>query len=298
MNEAAATSTSTSTGSRLSDYLQLTKPRLSLLVLATTAAGFVVANVPGTGGRLVIAMIGTLLVVGGANALNQVYEREVDALMRRTRTRPLPAGRLWARPAGAFGVAIAVLGAAILALLVNPLSAALAAAGFLLYVFAYTPLKRISRLSTLVGAIPGAVPPMIGWTAATGNLDLRAAALFAILFVWQMPHFLALARLFREDYRRASMVMPGVLEGDGPMAYRHMIAYCIALLPTSASLTYLGVTGSIYLFGALLLGLGFLTTAIQASRQQSRKGDRRAFLFSIIYLPGLLVLMILDRQLL
>lgn len=278
--------------------MELTKPRLSLLVLATTAAGFLVAQTPDSPAALLWPLLGTILVVGGANALNQVYEREVDALMRRTRERPLPDGRLWARPASAFGVALALAGAAILALRVNPLAAGLSVAGFLLYVFAYTPLKRLSRYSTLVGAIPGAIPPMIGWAAATGELDRTAAALFAILFVWQMPHFLALARLFREDYQRAGMVMLGVQKDDGPAAYRQMIAYCVVLIPVSASLTLLGATGTLYLAASILLGLGFLVAAVRAQRQQSRRADRTAFLLSILYLPILLVAMLLDRQLL
>ena len=220
----------------------------------------------------------------------------IDSLMRRTRDRPLPSGRLWAGPAGFFGAALAVLGIAVLALQVNLLSAALGAAGFVLYVFVYTPLKRLSWLCTLVGAIPGATPPMIGWAAATGQLDRTAAVLFAILFFWQMPHFLAIARLFREDYRNAGMVMTGVQEND-PQAYRHMIFYCAVLIPISASLAWTGATGTVYLAGAILLGAGFLASAVRAALNPSRQTDRAAFFYSLIYLPALLALMLLDRQL-
>ncbi len=292
----SSASAASSPPTRLADYLALTKPRLSALVLATTAAGFLLAPRPSaTLLPLAFALLGTILVVGGANALNQVYEREIDALMRRTRDRPLPSGRLWAGPAGAFGVMLAVVGVAVLALQVNLLSALLGAGGFVLYVFVYTPLKRLSRLCTLVGAIPGATPPMIGWAAATGQLDRTAAVLFAILFFWQMPHFLAIARLFRDDYRNAGMMMTGVQEDD-PQAYRHMILYCVALIPISASLAWTGATGTVYLAGSILLGVGFLASAVRAALKPSRQTDRAAFLYSLVYLPALLALMLLDRQ--
>lgn len=292
-----AASTANGAPTLLADYLALTKPRLSALVLATTGAGFLLA--PRSSGSLLpllFALLGTILVVGGANALNQVYEREIDALMRRTRDRPLPAGRLWAGRAGAFGAVLAASGVAVLALQVNLLSGLLGAGGFVLYVFVYTPLKRLSWICTLVGAVPGATPPMIGWAAATGQLDRTAAVLFAILFFWQMPHFLAIARLFREDYRNAGMVMTGVKEDD-PQAYRHMIFYCLALIPISASLVWTGATGTVYLVGSVLLGMGFLASAVRAARRPSRQTDRAAFLYSLIYLPVLLALMLIDRQL-
>ncbi len=279
----------------LVDYLSLMKPRLSLLVLSTTTAGYLLAAADSNAARFAFTLLGTLLVVGGANAMNQVYEREVDALMRRTCDRALPAGRLWVGPAAAFGLVTGLAGVVILWMKVNPVAALLGLAGYLLYVFLYTPLKRVTSLCTLVGAIPGAIPPMIGWAAATGSLDRVAGALFAILFVWQMPHFLAIARLFRDDYAQAGMVMVGVQDADGAVAYRHMVAYCTALVPISMSLTWLGVTGSIYLVGAALLSLGFLVMAIRAQRQPSRVADRAAFLYSLLYLPALLVLMLADR---
>ena len=291
-------STVNRTLTRFVDYLALTKPRLSALVLATTAAGFLLAPRPSAMLlTLSFVMLGTILLVGGANAINQVYEREIDALMRRTRDRPLPAGRLWAGPAGAFGFTLAIVGLVILMLQVNLLSALLGTGAFVLYVFLYTPLKRLSSLCTLVGAVPGATPPMIGWAAATGHLDRTAAVLFAILFFWQMPHFLAIARLFRDDYRNAGMVMTGVQEDD-PQAYRHMIFYCVALIPVSASLSWTGATGTIYLVGSGLLGLGFLASAVRAASRPSRQTDRAAFFYSLIYLPTLLSLMLIDRQLL
>lgn len=281
---------------RLSDYVELTKPRLSLLVWMTTLGGYYLA--PGSAPPLVVGsmLLGTMFVVGGANALNQVYEREVDALMRRTRKRPLPSGRLLARPASVFALALAALGTLVLGVGVNWLSAALGAAGFVSYVFMYTPLKRISALCTLVGAVPGAIPPLIGWAAATGSLAPTAWALFGILFLWQMPHFLAIARLFREDYRRAGMVMIGIEEHDGPRAYRQMLVYCAALVPLSLAITRTTGLGPIYFAGTLLLGLGFLAASANAMRRSDRAGDRFAFLYSLAYLPVLFSLMIIDRQ--
>lgn len=282
--------------SGLADYLELTKPRLSALVLATTLVGYLIAS-PAVvrPGVLLAAMIGTTLVVAGANAMNQVYERHVDALMRRTRDRPLPAGRLWARPASVFGLLVSLTGVLLLGGLVNAMAALLAAAGFALYVFVYTPLKRITVHCTLVGAIPGAIPPLIGWAAARGALDWDAAALFTVLFLWQMPHFLAIARMYREDYRNAGMVMLG-LDERGTTAYRAMVGFCVVLLPASLSLTWLGTTGVVYLAGASLLGLLFLAAAVRAAREVSRRTDRLAFFASIFYLWTLLGLMILDRQ--
>jgi protoheme IX farnesyltransferase len=295
MSTGSTTAVETASGG-FSDYLELTKPRLSFLVLTTTLVGYLVAS-PTTFDivGLAAALLGATLVVAGANAMNQVYEREVDALMARTRHRPLPSGRLWARPAGAFGFALGIAGTALLTLLVNPLAGALGAAGFVLYVFVYTPLKRITHHCTLVGAIPGAIPPLIGWAAARGSLDAAAAALFGILFLWQMPHFLAIARMYRDDYNRAGMVMLG-LDEDGSSAYATMIAFCVALIPVAASMTWLGATGWIYLAAALLLGFGFLAAAIRASRERTRTADRKAFFFSLIYLTGLLAVMLIDRQ--
>lgn len=281
----------------LRDYIALTKPRLSLLVWMTTLGGYFMAPHGTTPLRLAATLAGTMFVVGGANALNQVYEREVDGLMRRTRDRPLPSGRLWARPAGAFGIALATAGIALLAVVVNPLSAAVGAVGFTLYVFVYTPLKRLSSLCTLVGAIPGAVPPLIGWAAATGELDATAWTLFGILFLWQMPHFFAIARLFREDYRRGGMAMIGIEEEDGPRAYRRMVIYSAALLPMSFMLARTGVVGVFYLVGAALIGVGFLAASINALRCDDRTADRTVFLYSLAYLPILLTVMLLDRHL-
>ena len=279
------------------DYIELTKPRLSLLVWITTLGGYFMAPHGTTLFSLTATLIGTMLVVGGANALNQVHEREVDGLMRRTRGRPLPSGRLWARPAGAFGIAFATAGIALLATVVNPVAAVLAGVGFVLYVFVYTPLKRRSSLCTLVGAVPGAIPPLIGWAAATGSLDGTAWTLFGIIFLWQLPHFYAIARLFREDYRRGGMAMIGIEDDDGPRAYRRMVIYSAVLLPMSFLLARTGVVAVFYLVGSALLGIGFLAASINAMRRDDRAADRTVFLYSLAYLPILLTVMLLDRHL-
>lgn len=279
------------------DYIELTKPRLSLLVWMTMLGGYFMAPHGTTLFSLAATLIGTMLVVGGANALNQVHEREVDGLMRRTRGRPLPSGRLWARPASAFGIAFAAAGIALLATVVNLVAAVLAGVGFVLYVFVYTPLKRRSSLCTLVGAVPGAIPPLIGWAAATGSLDGTAWTLFGILFLWQLPHFYAIARLFREDYRRGGMAMIGIEDDDGPRAYRRMVIYSAVLLPMSFLLARTGVVGVLYLVGSALLGIGFLAASINAIRRDDRVADRTVFLYSLAYLPILLTVMLLDRHL-
>ncbi len=278
-------------------YIELTKPRLSLLVWVTTLGGYFMAPSGTSPISLVAMLIGTVMVVGGANALNQVNEGDVDRLMRRTCGRPLPSGRLQDREAAVFGTLLAVGGVALLALAVNTLAAALGSAGFLLYVFVYTPLKSRSSLCTLVGAVPGAIPPLIGWTAATGTLDPTAWVLFGILFLWQMPHFLAIARLYREDYRRGGMVMTGIEDDGGPPAYRQMVIYTAALLPMSLGLGQTGVVGALYFVGAALLGIGFLAVSINALRRDDHSADRVVFLYSLAYLPLLLGLMLVDKGL-
>lgn len=284
-------------GSRLSDYLELAKPRLSSLVVATTVVGYLTA-VPTAPDplRLLATLLGTTLVVAGANALNQLLERDTDALMTRTRDRPLPAGRLWAPEALAFGVLLGISGMLLMASLVNLTAAALALAGYVLYAFVYTPLKRVTPLCTLVGAVPGAIPPLIGWSAATGSIEPGGLALFGILFFWQLPHFLAIARLNREDYARAGMPMQGVGDESGRPSGSWMVVYTAALFPVALLPTFLGVTGSLYLLGVGALGLGFVAAAAQSLLRPSRAADRKTFFFSLVYLTVLLMLMVLDSR--
>ena len=281
----------------LADVLELTKARLSLLVLITTAVGFWIGLRPGDSlGRLLPVLLGTALVIGGANALNQWLEREPDALMERTKRRPIPAGRVAPETARRWGLLCAFGGTLLLSLTVNSVSALLALAGLASYVLVYTPMKRRTPLCTLVGAIPGALPPLIGWAGARGTLGAEAWVLFAILFVWQLPHFLALALLHREDYARAGFHMLPLIESGGPTTARQMFLYGMALLPASLCPTVFGLAGPAYFFGALILGLGFLAIAARAAWWRTPRAAWQLFFASVLYLPLLLALMALDRR--
>ncbi len=276
----------------LSPFFELTKPRLSALVLLTTGIGFWLGMRQSaqwlTG---LFALIGTWLVVGGANALNQWMERETDAKMQRTRARPLPTGRLSPSQAYRFGWLLMIWGVAWLGLLVNWLSAMLAIAAALTYLLAYTPLKRRTPLCTLMGAIPGAIPPMIGWAAARNALGVEAWALFALLFVWQLPHFLAIAVLFHEDYTRAGMRMLPVMETHGYATARQTALYGLALVPVSLFPGVVGLGGAGYVVGALILSVLFFALAVRTALRRSSQSARQLFLASVIYLPILLGLL-------
>lgn len=277
-------------------FLELSKARLSALVLATTAVGFVLAAGPDTGwGRLVWTLVGTALAACGANALNQCVEVRRDARMHRTRRRPLPCGRLTRRAAWLFALSTAIVGPLLLAASVNATAALLALLTVVIYVFAYTPLKLRSPFNTLVGAVCGAIPPMIGWAGAAGSLSMGAWLLAAILFVWQIPHFLALAWLYRDDYRRAGFRMLPVLDPNGRMTCRVIVLYSLTLLPVTLMLSITGMTGSVYAIGAVVLGAGLVALGLQLYRRRSASNARRLFLASVIYLPLLLGLMLLDR---
>ncbi len=278
-----------------SDWKELTKPRILFMVLVTAAFGAYVAE-GGVPSLLLLGalLVGTGLLAGGASALNQVWERDTDARMARTANRPLPTGRISPEAAIAFGLAMSLAGVVTLAAGTNLLTAGVGLASLLSYVLVYTPLKRKTSLSTVVGAVPGALPPVMGWVAVTGSLDLGAAVLFGILFLWQMPHFLAIAWLCREDYAAAGFPMLPVVEPDGRSTGRQTILYALALLPVSLMPATLGLGGSIYFVGALVLGLIFLGFSIAFSRAFSMRAARRLMLASIVYLPALLVVMVLD----
>jgi protoheme IX farnesyltransferase len=276
--------------------LELTKPRITQLVLLTAAAGFYL------GARdhvdlwlLANTLIGTALVAGGTNAWNQIRERDVDARMARTRRRPLPSGRLTPRAAIWFATAITAGGIVYLGATVHLLTAALAALTFASYVLLYTPLKRKTSLNTLVGAVPGALPIVGGWTAAGGSLGAAVAALFWILFLWQLPHFLALAWLYRDDYRASGLRMLSVADDDGRDTGRMALLYALALLPISLLPTLLGVTGVWYFFGALVLGVGYVAAGTGLLVAATPTRAWRLFFVSILYLPALLTLMVLDK---
>jgi protoheme IX farnesyltransferase len=285
-----------------SDLLALTKPRITLMAVLTVAAGFALAApaslgawTVGTWSSFFHVLIGSALVAGGTNALNQLLERDVDALMQRTAGRPLPAGRLDPRVAGTFAIGAGTLGVAYLAVLVNMTTALIAAATLLSYVLVYTPLKRRTTLATLIGAVPGALPIVGGWTAAGGTLSERAGVLFAILFFWQLPHFLALSWIYREDYARAGLRMLSVGDTDGRATFRQAALTAAALVPISLAPTLLGMSGVLYFACALVLSGWLLVQALLAVRSGMVEHMRRLFLFTLAYLPALLTFMIADR---
>lgn len=281
---------------RIATYFELTKPRLTSLALISTGVGFVMAAPhPLDAPRLIATLIGGALVGGGGNALNEWMEADVDALMRRTRARPLPTKRLSRAAASRFGFACVALGVAALALWSGWLAALLGLSTAVTYVALYTPLKRVTTLCTLVGAIPGALPPLIGWAAARGSLSLEAWVLFAIVFLWQLPHFLAIAWVYRDDYAAAGFRMLPVTDPEGFTTGRQMVLYGLALLPTSLLLTPLGLTGPWYFAGATLVGGWFLWRAALAARTPSPVMARQLFHASIGYLPLVLLLMLVDR---
>jgi protoheme IX farnesyltransferase len=281
---------------RAADFLELTKPRVAVLVLFTVAAGAFLAS-GGSVSLLVLAhtLFGTALVAGGASALNQLLERHSDALMRRTRRRPLPAGRLAPVEVLLFGFALGAGGVLYLALaLPTPWAAAVAGLTFAAYVGVYTPLKRRTSLNTLIGAIPGALPPVIGWAAVRAPLDLEVAALFLIVFLWQVPHFLAIAWIYRDDYARAGLRMLPVLDDTGGRTGTYMVTYCLTLLPVSVLPAVLGSAGRWYLLGAVALGLGFLGCTLTFLHTAAPRQARWVLRASLVYLPALLALLLWD----
>ena len=282
---------------RFADLCELIKARLTSLVMVTTLAGFYMGwSGSMVWGRLLSTLFGTWLVASGSAALNELLERRSDALMPRTRNRPLPAGRLSPDAALLIGFTLVVGGLACLYFLVNLFAATLAALTMATYLFAYTPLKRRTTLNTLVGAIPGALPPMIGWAAARGTVDSGAWVLFAIMFCWQMPHFLAIAWLYREDYARAGFVMLPNLDETGEITGRQAANYSFSLLVVSLLPGVLGMAGRGYFLGAFLLGSGMIFCALRMQLAPSRRYARQLFFASIIYLPLLLVLLALGKS--
>jgi heme o synthase len=283
-------------GQRTADFVTLTKPRLNFLVLITTLGGMYLAAPNGVAVPLLFhALVGTALVAGGAAALNQVWERETDGLMRRTRRRPIPGGRLRAIDGVWFGTLLSATGLIELTWKVNPLASAVAAATLVSYVFVYTPLKTRTSLSTLVGAIPGALPPVIGWAAATGTVSIGALVLFGIVFFWQMPHFLAIAWLYRDDYRQARIPLLPVLEPDGRRTGQQALLYASALWPVSLLPAAVGLAGMPYIALATLLGAGLIALSALFARERTTITARRLFLYSIVYLPLLWTALVIDR---
>jgi len=281
------------------DYLELTKPRITVLILICTAVGYWF----GCGSLfrfsiLVHALLGTALLASGTSALNQWYEADSDAKMRRTRQRPLPAGRMKRGHAFIFGVLLSAAGFAELWYGTNLFAAALGLFTLLSYLFLYTPLKQRSPVCTTVGAIPGAMPPLIGYAAAGGGIDARALALFLILFVWQFPHFDAIAWMYRDDYARGGIRMLPVIEPDGESTARRVVVCSLLLIPISLLPAVLGMTGAAYLASAIASGFGLLYFGARLGRERTVASARAVLLASVCYLPALLAVMVLDRRVL
>lgn len=282
--------------SRVADYVALTKPRLNLLVVATSAAGYYL----GTSGALDRALMseavaGTALVAGGAAVLNQLYERDTDALMRRTRLRPLPDHRVAPERAKVFGTALTGAGLLLLGAGVNVLAALLALTTMVVYLAVYTPMKRRTPAATLVGAVPGALPALIGWTAATGRIEAGGVSLFAIVFIWQIPHFMAIAWLYRDDYRSAGFPMLSVIDPDGRRAGRQAFGYAAALAPATLVPWAIGLAGPAYFFVAVVLGAALLILAARFALTRTDRSARALFFGSITYLPLLWIALIADK---
>lgn len=282
--------------SRALDFVELTKPRIAVLVLFTVAAGALLAQ-RGAPDLVLLAntLFGAALVAAAASALNQLLERHSDALMRRTENRPLPAGRLQPLEVLIFGVVLAVAGLGWLAATAkHPLAVGVAAFTLVSYVLLYTPLKRQTTLNTLVGAVPGALPPVIGWAAVTGTIDREIVALFLMMFLWQVPHFLAIAWIYREDYGRAGLQMLPVVDPAGAMTGRQMLSYCLALIPVSLLPALFHQAGPMYALGAVILGLGFAKSALDFVREKSHARARRVLHASLVYLPMLFGLLLFE----
>jgi protoheme IX farnesyltransferase len=286
----------TSVRQKLGDYVSLAKPRLNLLVVATSVVGFFAASIRPTDLlALIHTALGSALVASGAAAWNQICERRTDALMERTRLRPLPGGRLSVSEARAFSVGASLVGLLELALGVNLLSALVALVTLLVYGWVYTPMKLRTPASTLVGAVPGALPPLIGWAGARGTLSLDAWTLFAIVFCWQIPHFLAIAWMYRDDYRRAGFPMLPVIDSDGRRTGRQAATFAVLLLLAALSPFALGLTGTAYLVGSLVLSVGLLGLAVRFALARTFERARVLFFGSLVYLPVLWALLLIDR---
>jgi len=282
--------------SNLGDYIALTKPRLNFLVVVTSAAGYYLGSVASINlWDMAQAVVGTALVAGGAAVLNQVYERDTDAMMRRTLSRPLPDHRVTAGDATIFGITLSIAGIALLAFGANMLAALLALATLVVYLVIYTPMKRRSSAATLVGAVPGALPPLIGWAAAHGVVTIGGWTLFAIVFLWQIPHFMAIAWMYRDDYRSAGFPMLPVIEPDGRRTGRHALWFAVALLPVSLAPTFVGLSGWTYFAIAVILGAALVLLSIRFAATRSETSARQLFFGSITYLPLIWAAMILNH---
>ena len=294
--ESGRNETEKSRSGLMRDLIELVKARLTLLVLLTTAVGFYLgADNPINYVALFHAVLGTAAAAAGAAALNQWWEYKLDALMRRTQSRPVPAGRMRPRDAVVIGAILSIFGVAYLAFVSNALSAVLAAITIIIYIFAYTPLKLVSTFNTALGAIPGAIPPMIGWAAARGTLNAGAWMLFAILFFWQLPHFFAIAWMYRDDYARAGFQMIASDDRTGERSASQSVFFCMLLFVVAGLPAFLGIATVFYLLAELILGGVFIAAAMRFLKTRTPSDARRLFITSIIYLPLLLGALVLSK---
>ena len=279
------------------DFVALTKPRVVTMVVLTTFFGYYLGATTASFVwlRLVTTLLGTGLAAAGTMALNQYLERDLDARMLRTRQRPLPDGRLTPWDALVFGSALTIVGVLLLLMTVNPLSALVTAATSVSYLFAYTPLKARTSLCTLIGAVPGALPPLTGWAGASGDLSAAAWAIFAIMFIWQIPHSLAIAHMYRDDYARAGFRLLPVIDPDGSSTIRQIVTYSLALLSVGMLPTLLGLAGLVYFVTSILLGLGLLASSLRLARSATTADARRVMFASLLYLPCLFAIMAADK---
>ncbi|CAN5586620.1 heme o synthase [soil metagenome] len=282
---------------KLAALFELTKPRIAFMLVLTSAAGFYIGADKGF--NFVVfanAMIGITLLAFGVATLNQVWERKTDALMERTANRPLPTKRVSVSEATVFGILLCLTAEIYLAVLVNPLTAILGLVVIIGYVLIYTPLKTLTSASTAIGAIPGALPPLMGFTAASNEITLGAWVLFAILFLWQFPHFLAIAWMYREQYAKAKILMLPVIEPQGKITAQQIVIFTLLLIPVSFAPYFLGIAGVVYLIGACILGMWFLSASIQAARAKTNENARKLLLVSVIYLPIIFALMVFNHK--
>jgi len=283
-------------GGKLAAYYELTKPRIAFLLVLTSATGFYLGSTGGFDGVLFAnAMISIALLAFGVATLNQYLERNIDPLMERTAIRPLPTQRLAPVEALVFGILLCVAAELYLFIGVNTLTAVLGLVVIVGYVFLYTPLKTRTSASTAIGAIPGAMPPLMGWTAAANDITLGAWALFVMQFLWQFPHFLAIAWMYREQYAKAGILMLPVVEPSGRITARQIVLFTVMLVPVSLAPFFLGFAGVVYLIAAILLGIIFLSASISAAKSKTNEKARRLLYASIIYLPLLFIVLVLDH---
>lgn len=282
---------------RIAAFVELTKPRIAVLLVLTSAAGFYLAS-RGPFDYVLFAnsMIAIALLAFGVATLNQYWERNIDKLMERTSTRPLPTSKVTPTESLVFGIAQCTIAEIYLFLLVNPLTAILGLIVIVGYVLVYTPLKTRTSVSTAIGAIPGALPPLMGWTAAANDITLAAWALFAMQFLWQFPHFMAIAWMYREEYAKAGILMLPVVEPSGRLTSRQIVLFTVMLLPVSLAPFFLAISGFVFLVGAIILGVLFLIVSIQSARAKTNEMAKRLLLASVIYLPLLFILMVADKR--